>query len=69
MALLVRPPREGRARLLCHSHLCRGEGVWLAGIMLVCLFEGFWVFLGVALIFLGVVLRVFGLVYWGFSMG
>ena len=72
MALLMRPPGEGRARPLCHSHLCSGEGVWLAGTKLVCLFEGFWVvfwvFLGVALISLGVVLRVIGLVCWGFSM-
>ena len=65
----MHPPGEGRARLLFQSYLCRGEGIWLAGITLVCLFEGFWVFLGVALISLGVVLRVFGLVYWGFSMG
>ena len=50
MALLMRPPGVGRARLLCHRHLCRGEGVWLGDIALVCLFGGFgvvfWVFLG-----------------------
>ena len=33
---------------------------WLAGIALVCLFEGFWVFLGLALISLGVVLTFEG---------
>jgi hypothetical protein len=62
MALLVHPPGEGRVRLMCHSLLCRGEGVWLAGFALVCLFEGFWVVFWV-------VLRVFRWVCWGFSYG
>ena len=52
MALLGHPLGEGRGRQLCH------KGDWLAGVALVCLFEGSWMgllgFSGVALVSQGV---------------